>query len=92
MLYTILYDEKVVKVDIPKIDKKEILDIKRGIEQKLTTHPEIFGKPLRTSLVGLRKLRIGNYRIIFEISKKKVIIFTIGHRRDVYDIARKRLA
>jgi mRNA interferase RelE/StbE len=32
-------------------------------------------------------LRVGNYRIIYEIDKKeqKVIILFIGHRKDVYD-------
>lgn len=91
MAYIILYDEQVVKADIPKLNKKECLNIKSAIEQKLTTNPEIYGKPLRTSLSGYRKLRVGNYRIIFEIAKKDVIIFAIGHRKNIYTMAKKRI-
>lgn len=91
MKYEILYDENVVEIDIPRLNKKESGNIKKAIEQKLTLHPEVYGKPLRTSLSGFRKLRVGNYRIIFEIKKSKVIIFVIGHRKDVYEIAKKRL-
>jgi len=91
MSYKIFYDEIVVKSDIPKINKREKKNIKKAIDEKLVNHPEIYGKPLRTSLSGFRKLRVGDYRIIFEISKKKVIIFVIGHRKNVYDIAKKRL-
>lgn len=34
----------------------------------------------------LYRIRIGNYRVIYEIDGKRivVIIFKIGHRRDVY--------
>ena len=91
MLYTILYNEQVVKTDIPKLNKKESGNIKKAIEEKLTKHPEMYGKPLRTSLSGFRKLRVGNYRVIFEVSKKNIIIYVIGHRKDVYEIAKKRL-
>ena len=92
MEYPILYNKQVVKDDIPKLSKKVKAAIKKAIEQKLTTRPELYGKPLRTSLVGFRKLRVINHRIIFEITKNKVIIFTIGHRKDVYETAKKRLA
>ena len=91
MPYTIVYDKHVVTSDIPNLNKKEAQRIKKSIEEKLTTHPEIYGKPLRTSLSGFRKLRVGSYRIIFEIKKKKVIVFKIGHRKDVYEVAKKRL-
>ena len=67
--FTIIYTDSVVKKDIPNLDKKTKQIIKTAIEYKLTTHPEIFGKPLRKSLVGYRKLRVGAYRVIFEISK-----------------------
>jgi len=91
MLYTILYDQQVVKTDIPKLNKKERGTIKKAIEEKLTAHPEMYGKPLWTSLSGFRKLRVCNYRVIFEVANKNIIIYVIGHRKDVYAIAKKRL-
>jgi mRNA interferase RelE/StbE len=35
---------------------------------------------------GAYRLRIGDYRILFDVDagKRQVIIYTIGHRRDVY--------
>ena len=42
-------------------------------------------KKLKTPFPGYRK-RVGNYRILFEVIEKEsqIIIYKIGHRRDVY--------
>lgn len=89
--FTITYAQDVVEKDIPKLDKKSKVLIKSAIENKLIMHPEIFGKPLRNSLSGYRKLRVGNYRVIFEISNKKIIIWMIEHRNKIYQQIIRRL-
>lgn len=89
-MYDILYHQLVVKNDIPKLGTAERKRIKQAIETKLTTHPEIYGVPLHHSLVGYRKLRVGDYRIVFRITKKQVIILIIAHRREVYEVINKR--
>lgn len=86
MNYEIFYVDKVVKNDIPKISNSYKDHIKQAIETKLMTEPNLYGKPLRKSLKGYFKLRVGNYRIIFRIENKKVKIFVIAHRRIVYGI------
>lgn len=53
---------------LSRIEQKKILSI---TQQKLYQAPEVFGKPLRKSLVGYRSLRVGPCRIIFRIEKKK---------------------
>lgn len=60
--------------------------IKKTIEDKLMTDPLKFGLPLRRNLLGLFKLRVGNYRIIYQIKKSEVIVLVIaiGHRRQIY--------
>jgi mRNA interferase RelE/StbE len=83
MTFEIKYVE-TAKIDRPKLPKEIKEQIKRDIEKKLTTAPEIFGKPLRKSLVGYRRLRVGDYRIIFRIEKNIVKIFKIGHRSTIY--------
>ncbi len=88
--FTIFYHQSVVKIDIPKISRNFQIRIRKSIEDKLTTNPEIFGKPLRRSLSGYRKLRVGDYRIIFRIEKQTVKILVIGHRRDVYRFSETR--
>jgi len=44
------------------------------------------GKSLKDKLSGKRSLRVGSYRIIYAVVKKKLIIYIldIGHRRDIY--------
>jgi len=58
--------------------------IRKAIEMRLLVDPVNYGLPLRKSLQGHRKLRVGNYRVIYRIEKKEVIILKIGHRKDVY--------
>ena len=41
---------------------------------------------LTGDLVGLYKLRTGDYRVLFELAREKemIVIHAIGHRRDIY--------
>jgi len=50
------------------------------------TEPLRYGKPLRFSLKGHRRLRVGDWRIVYRIDEKdqKVIVLIICHRKDVY--------
>lgn len=84
MIYTVSYHPLVVKEDIPKLGVMTKKRLKGAIETKLVTRPEIFGIPLRHSTKGDRKLRVGDYRIIFRIIKKEVRIYLIEHRSVVY--------
>ncbi len=90
MKFALRYQQEVVKIDIPALPKKDRGRIQKAIEEKLTAHPEIFGKPLRRSLKGYRKLRVGDYRIIFRIEEHVVKIFAIGHRSVIYKEYGKR--
>ena len=89
MKYIIKYHEDVIS-DIKKIGGPEKKYIKKAIEEKLVSRPEVFGKPLRKSLKNYRKLRVGDYRVVFRIENEKVIIFAILHRSVVYEKISKR--
>ena len=91
VVYAVVYHPKVVDEDIPKISAANRRRIKVAIEEKLYASPEVFGKPLRQSLRGYRKLRVGDYRIVFRIEGKKVIILIIKPRSIVYEEALKRI-
>ncbi|KKR62662.1 hypothetical protein A2643_03880 [Candidatus Nomurabacteria bacterium RIFCSPHIGHO2_01_FULL_39_220] len=91
MSYEILYIDKVVKDDISKISGSYRDRIKLAIETRLLTKPDLYGKPLRRSLKGYLKLRVGDYRIVFRIENQKVKIFAIAHRRVVYEIMSGRI-
>jgi len=91
MSFTLRYHQQVVRKDIPALPKKEREHIQNAIQEKLTTQPEIFGKPLQHTLRGYRRLRVGDYRIIFRIEGKEVNIFSINHRSGVYKDFKGRL-
>ncbi len=88
--YKITYHPKVHKIDIPRLGSiaKRLLFV---IYQKLTLYPENYGLPLRSPLKGYWKLRIGDYRAIYEVVNNEVKIQVMGHRKEVYEIAKKRL-
>ncbi len=90
VIYEIKYHPLVVSEDIPKLGGSDRQRIKVAIEQKLTSHPDLFGVPLRQSLKGHRKLRVGDYRVVFRIEGNQIVIITIWHRSDVYVRAEKR--
>jgi mRNA interferase RelE/StbE len=85
-VYKVEYLESV-KEDLKSISKTNKDQIRKAIEKKLAGNPIEFGKPLQYSLKGLRRLRVGDYRIIFQIEEddKTVLIVKIGHRREVYE-------
>lgn len=83
-MYQIEYLELVVKKDIPSLPKIEKKKIKQAIEERLGKNPIHFGRPLRYSLKGCRRLRVGNYRVIFRLEKNTVLIIKIAHRKEVY--------
>jgi mRNA interferase RelE/StbE len=84
MNFEIVYHEQVVSEDIPALSLTMRTRIKRAVEEKLTAHPEVFGKPLRRSLKGYRRLRVGDYRVIFRIDDQTVLVLAIAHRSVVY--------
>ena len=90
-MYKILYSDEVVSEDLPNILEPWKSEIKRAIETKLMTRPEVYTRPLRRSLKGYRKLRIGNYRVVLRIEKDQVKVFVIQHRSTVYITAPKRI-
>lgn len=91
MRYVVAYTTLLNAKEVSRFPKADLRRIKRAIEEKLTTKPEVFGKPLRRSLRGYRSLRIADYRVIFRIGKDTIKIFVIGHRSTVYEDFAKRL-
>lgn len=53
-------------------------------EIKLLEDNPYLGKPLRGTWSGVYSLRIGNYRVLYQVSEDKVFLLTVGHRKAVY--------
>lgn len=91
MEFKIIYALEVTTSDIPSIDQSNRQMIKLSIDKKLTSNPNLYGKPLRGPFKNYLKLRVGDYRVIFKIKKNIVKIFAIMHRKLIYKKFEKRI-
>ena len=90
MTFELAYHPEVKKMDLPKIDSKNKAMIKKAIEERLAIGPGLYGKPLRRTLKGYWKLRVGEYRVVFKIVGRKIFILGIIHRKDIYPQVTRR--
>ncbi|HOP46489.1 MAG TPA: type II toxin-antitoxin system RelE/ParE family toxin [Desulfobacteraceae bacterium] len=84
MPFTLHYHPDVRFKDLPLIDQKQKDRIRKAIEKRLLTAPHEYGEPLRKSLKGYWKLRVGDYRVVFKVIESEVWILGIRHRKSVY--------
>jgi mRNA interferase RelE/StbE len=80
----IVFFTREAKRNVEKLDPSVKRIIKKAIES-LSVKPAK-GKPLAYDLAGLHSLRTTDYRIIYRIKEKQLIIIVIavGHRREIY--------
>jgi mRNA interferase RelE/StbE len=90
MAYCLSYHPDIKEEDLPGIPRNMQERIRKTIEERLLTEPAKYGGPLKKGLQGYRKLRIGDYRVIYKVDKESIIILKIGHRKEVYHKAHLR--
>jgi len=49
-----------------------------------SANPLRFAEPLKNTSLGQYRFRIGDYRVIFDVAQDKIVILTLGHRKDIY--------
>ena len=82
MSYKIAFKKSVAR-DLKKIDRVQAGRILRKIEDELPMKADAF--PVLTGkFSGLRKFRIGEYRVIYSTIGDIVLILRISHRREAY--------
>jgi mRNA interferase RelE/StbE len=79
-----------VKDDLDKLDNYSKSRIKRVMEAKLLIDPINTGELLKGNLKGFRKLKVGDYRIVYKVSEKEIHILGIRHRKDIYSVLENR--
>ena len=83
MRYKIAFKNSVSK-DLKKIDNIKVNDILDKIEAELTENADKY-PGLKGKFAGLRKFRVGSYRIIYSIiNNDTVLILRVAQRKEVY--------
>jgi mRNA interferase RelE/StbE len=82
LAFNIVY-KKSVQRDLSKVGQDEAGRILTSLEKDLTEKADSY-PALKGKFAGLRKSRIGDYRVVFAIVDSEVQVLRIGHRRDIY--------
>jgi len=75
--------KKSVARDLKRIDKDQSARILSEIDEELPEKAESF-PVLSGKFSGLRKFRVGDYRVVYSIIGDTAIILRISHRREAY--------
>ncbi len=82
MNFKLVYTKRAVK-DIQSLDN----NVRKRIGKALIRYKEDpFKKAekLTDFAFGTYKFRIGDYRVIFDIENKDIVILRVGHRKEIY--------
>jgi mRNA interferase RelE/StbE len=82
LAYKLSYKSTVAK-DLKRLHKDEIARILNGIEKRVLKNP-FLGKALKGDFGGCYRYRFGDYRVIYTIAHKEILILRIGHRKEIY--------
>lgn len=91
MAFSLVYHPDVKAQDLPSINRDVQRRIARAIELRLVTAPDRYGEPLRKTLKGYWKFRVGDYRVVYKMVGSEVRVLAILHRSEVYERAAKRV-
>lgn len=85
MHYELLVNPRVEKA-LSKIDTQMSLRIREAI-RSLASDPRPHGVKKLKGEEKAYRMRVGDYRIIYEIydSKVLILIINVGHRKEIYD-------
>ena len=72
--------------EIKKLDREVLRRALRVIRHTLAEDPFV-GKRLRGKFAGLYSFRISDYRVVYEVRSRELIVavLRVRHRRDAYD-------
>jgi len=78
------------EIEIRKRAEKDLSSLPKSDAQKIADAVFALGKGLTGNIKKLTnhspeyRLRVGDWRILFEVVKYKIIIYRIRHRKEVY--------
>jgi mRNA interferase RelE/StbE len=81
LAYNIVYKRSVER-DLKKLSKAEARRVLNQIEEELPKKADTY-PVLKGPFAGLRRYRVGDYRVIYAILGDEVVVLRIGHRKEV---------
>jgi mRNA interferase RelE/StbE len=84
-MYKVIWKDKASK-QLAKIDRIIAKKIKDKVKNYLAQDPVNRGEPLAYEYKGLYRYRFSDYRVVYEVKEKELVIFVVkvGHRKEVY--------
>ncbi len=88
MTWSVLFDDRARR-ELRKLSDETQRTILRYLRERIAASedPRQFGKPLRRTLAGLWRYRVGDYRLICRLEDDRLIVLVLrlGHRREIYE-------
>jgi len=81
-MYKIVITDRAAR-DVEKLD----LITKKRIGEKLklyASNPLNYAKKLINPQIGTYRFRIGDFRLIFDLTDDTIVILRVGHRKSIY--------
>ena len=71
--------------DLKKLDRQVQIKIIEKLDE-ICSHSDIrnYAEHLTDYKIGEFRIRIGDYRVIFDLKEETLTILKIGHRKDIY--------
>ncbi|WP_195539567.1 type II toxin-antitoxin system RelE family toxin [Eubacterium maltosivorans] len=86
-MYRVVYTKHAIKA-LEKMDKHTATLVYSWIEKNLEgcANPYQYGKGLSANRSGQWRYRIGDYRLVCEISEQTItiVVLNVGHRKEIY--------
>lgn len=86
MSYVVEYEPEAVD-DLKQLPRNIRVRIVAKINWLAENFDEVQSLPLTANLAGFFKLRVGDYRVIYESDRtlRVITVDRVGHRREIYD-------
>lgn len=83
--YQLSYSSQARKF-LKKLDKKTAIHILSKLEELIEGDENLDVKKLNGSLKSQFRMRVGDFRIIYEVAEHEIIVYIIeiGHRKEIY--------
>jgi mRNA interferase RelE/StbE len=82
MKFNLVYTKRAIR-DVRKLEAPIKLRIGKAL-LRFQEDPLKYSEKITDPKLGSYRLRIGDYRVIFDLEGEDIVILRIGHRRDIY--------